>query len=200
LSWKQQIQKHNALAALSWQMAEAVERASGSIVAVDARPRVRTSGVIWRAGVIISTNHTIRRDEEITIALHDAREVRATLVGRDAGTDLAVLRVEGDGAGAVNMPAQFSDVSTLKVGNPRARHRAHRCGARREGEFRHRQRPWRQVAHVAWRRDRPPHSTDVSIFIGFSGGALLDTEGRVVGINTTGLARGQRANDSRFHG
>jgi len=69
----------NPLSALSRRMAEVVERASWSIVAVDARPRVRTSGVLWREGVIVSTNHTVRRDEEITVILHDRREVRATL-------------------------------------------------------------------------------------------------------------------------
>ncbi len=45
----------NPLSALSRRMAEVVERASWSIVAVDARPRVRTSGVLWREGVIVST-------------------------------------------------------------------------------------------------------------------------------------------------
>ncbi len=69
----------NPLSALSRRMAEVVERTSWSIVAVDARPRVRTSGVLWREGVIVSTNHTVRRDEEITVTLHDRREVRATL-------------------------------------------------------------------------------------------------------------------------
>lgn len=42
--------------------------------------------------------------------------MKASLVGRDAGTDLAVLRVEDDGAGAAHTPAQFADASTLKVG------------------------------------------------------------------------------------
>ncbi len=69
----------NPLSALSRRMAEVVERASWLIVALDARPRVRTSGVLWREGVIVSTNHTVRRDEEITVTLHDRREVRATL-------------------------------------------------------------------------------------------------------------------------
>ncbi len=85
----------NPLAALSAQIAAAVERAAPAIVSVDARPRVRTSGVIWREGVVVSTNHTVRRDEDITITLHDGREVPATLAGRDPGTGLAVLRFEG---------------------------------------------------------------------------------------------------------
>src|ERR671917_811024 len=85
----------NSIDALSRQLEAAVERVSPAIVAVDARPRVRTSGVIWRAGVVGSTNHTVRRDEDITVTLHDGRELKATLAGRDPATDIAVLRFEG---------------------------------------------------------------------------------------------------------
>ena len=106
---------NNELGAFSRQIAESVERVSASIVAVDARPRVRTSGVIWRPGIVVSTNHTIRRDEEISVATHDGRQIKATVAGRDGGTDLAVLKVEDD-PGAIS-PAQFADASTLGVGN-----------------------------------------------------------------------------------
>ena len=179
---------NNALSALSRQMAEAIERVSPSIVAVDARPRVRTSGVIWRPGVVVSTNHTVRRNEEITVTLHDGRQMKATLGGRDPGTDLAVLLVEeGDGE---NKDAQFADASTLKVGHlvlavgridPE---RGVSAAAGIVGVLGDKWRTWRggEIDRVI----RP----DISIFIGFSGGALVNTEGQVVGINTTGLARG----------
>ncbi len=104
---------NNPLGVLSRQMAQAVDRVSPSIVAVDARPRVRTSGVIWRPDVVVSTNHTIRRNEEITVALHDGQQIKATIAGRDAGTDLAVLRIEkNDGASAT---AEFADASTVPI-------------------------------------------------------------------------------------
>ena len=179
---------NNALGALSRQTAEAVERVSPAIVAVDARPRVRTSGVVWRPGIVVSTNHTVRRNEEITVTLHDERELKATLVGRDPGTDLAVLRVE-EGVGE-NNAAQFADASTLKVGNlvlavgridPE---RGVSAALGIVGVVGDRWRTWRggEIDRVI--------KPDVSIFIGFSGGALVNTEGQVVGINTTGLARG----------
>ena len=109
----------DSIAALSARLAGAVESVSPAIVALDARPRVRTSGVIWRPGVVVSTNHTVRRDEEITVTLHDGREVKATLAGRDAGTDLAVLRLEegADAGVAAGGPARFLDASALKVGH-----------------------------------------------------------------------------------
>src|SRR4029434_3186244 len=86
----------DSLRALSESLAKAVERVSKSVVAIDARPRVATSGIVWRDGVIVSTNHTVERDEEITVQLGDGRRLPATLVGRDASTDLAILRVEPD--------------------------------------------------------------------------------------------------------
>ena len=55
---------HDSLLAFSQNLAKAVERVSPAIVAIDARPRVATSGVVWRDGVIVSTNHTVQRDEE----------------------------------------------------------------------------------------------------------------------------------------
>ncbi len=180
----------NSLGALSRQMAAAVEHVSPLIVAVDARPRVRTSGVIWRAGVIVSTNHTIRRDEEIAVTLHDGREMRATLAGRDAGTDLAVLRIEEGNTSPANIHTQFADATTLKVGNlVLAAGRAHpERGVNASfgivSAVGDKWRTWR--GSEIDRLIRP----DVSIFIGFSGGALLDTEGRIIGINTSGLARG----------
>src|ERR687895_2474335 len=106
----------NSLDALSRQLAAAVERVSPAVVAVDARPRVKTSGVIWRAGVVVSTNHTVRRDEEITITLHDGHSVQATLAGRDPSTDLAVLRYESGAAGEETV-AETSDGAGLKVGH-----------------------------------------------------------------------------------
>jgi S1-C subfamily serine protease len=179
---------NNPLGELSRQMAQAVERVSPSIVAVDARPRVRTSGVIWRPDVVVSTNHTIRRNEEITVALHDGQQVKATVAGRDAGTDLAVLRIDkNEGASTT---AEFADASTLKVGNlvlAAGRTDPERGVTAGLGIVAFLGDKWR-----TWRGGEIDRliRTDISIFIGYSGGALLNTEGQVLGINTTGLARG----------
>src|ERR1035438_1385080 len=84
----------NQLAALSLEIASAVEKAGHNVVAVHARPRFSSSGVFWRPGVIVTAEHTIRREEEITVTLPDGTNVPATLAGTDAGTDLAVLKVD----------------------------------------------------------------------------------------------------------
>src|SRR5262245_36189517 len=109
----QTAEKTNQLITFSRDLAAAVERVSPSVVAVNARPRVATSGVLWRPGVVVATNHTIKREEEITVLLHDGRESPATLIGRDASTDLAALKID-EASGAADIADQADE---LKVGN-----------------------------------------------------------------------------------
>src|SRR5712692_7498348 len=106
----------NLLLVFSQSLAKAVERVSPVVVAIDARPRVATSGIVWRDGVIVSTNHTVQRNEEITVQVADGRRLPANLVGRDPSTDLAVLRVEGDQALGID-PVTTTAHNDLEVGN-----------------------------------------------------------------------------------
>src|SRR5271165_7493189 len=104
----------NELAALSNELAGAVERAAHAVVAVHARPRFSSSGVFWRPGVIVTAEHTIRREEDIRVTLPDGSSAAATLAGSDAGTDVAVLRVDGESpkplprAGAAPVPGNLA--------------------------------------------------------------------------------------------
>ena len=83
------------LAQLSDDLAAAVERAGSAVVTVNARRRMPASGIVWSEdGLIVTANHVVERDEEITVNLPDGREVAATLIGRDPGTDLALLQIE----------------------------------------------------------------------------------------------------------
>src|SRR5689334_3897097 len=85
----------NPLIALSNELAAVADRAGRAVVAVHARPRMSSSGVLWSDGVIVTAEHTVRRDEEIRVTLPDGKTVSATLAGRDPGTDLAVLKIDG---------------------------------------------------------------------------------------------------------
>src|SRR5438477_4191521 len=85
------------LAQLSDELAAAVEKAGRSVVRVNGRPRQAASGIVWSAdGAIVTADHVIEQDE-LTVGLPDGREVPAKIVGRDPGTDLAVLRAEATG-------------------------------------------------------------------------------------------------------
>src|ERR1041384_2865847 len=83
------------LASLSDDLAGAAETLGRSVVAIHARRRIPASGVVWRDGVVVAAHHTVQRDEDITVTLHDGSTAGASLAGRDHSTDLAVLRLDG---------------------------------------------------------------------------------------------------------
>lgn len=84
----------NSLISLSNEIADLVDRTAASVVAVHGRRRFNSSGIHWQPGVIVTAAHTLRTDEGIVITTGSGEEFKSELVGRDPGTDLAVLRVE----------------------------------------------------------------------------------------------------------
>src|ERR1044071_2643227 len=102
----------STLTALSDELAGAVERAAPFVVAVNGRTRIPSSGVLWRPGVVVTAEHSVKRDEDLSVVLPDGRKVAATLAGRDPGTDLAVLKLEGGGQSGGIVPAP-----PVKTGN-----------------------------------------------------------------------------------
>lgn len=167
---------------LSTAFADAAAQAGAAIVAVHARRRIPASGLHWRPGLVVAAHHTVRRDEDITVTLADGHEAKATLVGRDPATDLALLRLEGtDGATATRAEAlPRVGQLVLAIGRPGPTITA-TLGA--VAEVGPEWRTWHGGTIAAFLR------ADVAIQDGFSGGALVDARGRVLGLNTSGLAR-----------
>ena len=173
-----------ALVDLSNDLAGAVERAGRGVVAVNGRHRVPSSGVHWRQGVIVTADHTLEREEEITITLAGGRNVPAELAGRDAGTDVAVLKVQG-----LELPiVEIGDDSSLQVG-----HFVLAVGRPVDGGL---SASAGIVSAIgpAWRSWRGGQidrlvRLDLTLYPGFSGGPLVDAQGRVAGITTSGLSR-----------
>ena len=174
----------NPLAELSAGLADAVETAGHSIVAIHARRRIPSSGVIWRDGVIVSASHTVRTDGEVAVTLPSGDSARASIVGRDAATDLVALRLNGSTA---TVARRASDDAArvgslvLAVGRP---------GRKVSASF-------GIISAVAddWRgaaggRIERVLRLDLSIYDGFSGGPLVDATGAVLGIDNSALARG----------
>jgi S1-C subfamily serine protease len=103
----------SSLVSLSQELASVVERSAAAVVAVHARPRFNSSGVHWSPGVVVTAEHTLRQDESIVVSTGAGDELRAEVAGRDAGTDLAVLRVKD-----LTIPtASKSDDSGHRAGN-----------------------------------------------------------------------------------
>ncbi len=170
----------NLLVALSEAMAEAVARGAMATVTVDARDRFPASGVGYAADLVLTADHVIER-EEIRVVLPDGRERPAVRVGRDPSTDLALLRVtEG--------PVPTLEVATgeprvgqlvLALGRPTAEGIQASVGV---------------ISAIGGVLPTPGGGwleryirTDVTMYPGFSGGPLVDVEGRALGINTSGL-------------
>lgn len=171
---------------LSDEMAGAVETAGQAIVRVNARRRLPATGIVWanEGGntTIVSANHVVERDEEITIVAADGRELPAKLVGRDPGSDLVVLRVEGATLPPIQR-AGAAKVGSLVLALGRAGELAATLGI---------------VSALGgpWEGGRGQRftqliSSDAPMFPGFSGGPLVDASGRSLGLLSSHLGRGQ---------
>ncbi len=152
------------------------------------------SGVVVRGdGMILTNEHVIMEAESIRVRLSDGREFEASVVGRDARSDLAVIRIPAQGL----RPAELGDLRTVRrgqwaiaMGNP--------FGLARDGQASV------SIGHVsatgrALQRELDPTQqryygnliqTTADINPGNSGGPLLNLNGQVIGINTAIQTRG----------
>ncbi len=171
------------LAGLSRDLAATAELVGRSVVAVHARRRIPSSGVVWRPGVVVAASHTVTRDEDINVTLASGRTAAATLAGRDPATDVAVLRLEDAAVPAVEK-GHDDDLQVgrlvLALGRPGPQLTASLGIVSAVGG------EWR-----TWQGGRIDRFVrlDLSIYDGFSGGPLVEVGGRVLGLNTSGLAR-----------
>lgn len=164
-------------------LTSAVEKGGASTILVDARKRYPASGIAFADDLVLTADHVVTREEDIKITLPDGNSVGATIAGRDPGSDLALLRV----AEKVLTPAKTSD--TFKVGQlVLALGRPSSAGM---------QASWGIVTAISGpaRTSRGGLldeyiQTETTPYPGFSGGPLINTEGDVLGLNTSGLTRG----------
>lgn len=170
----------NLLAALSEAMAEAVARGAMATVTVDARDRFPASGVGYAADLVLTADHVIER-EEIRVVLPDGRERPAVRVGRDPSTDLALLRVTEGPVPPLEVATGEPRVGqlVLALGRPTAEGIQASMGV---------------ISAIGRALPTPGGGwleryirTDATMYPGFSGGPLVDVEGRALGINTSGL-------------
>ena len=177
----------NTLAELSSQLSATVEQIGGHIVAIHARRRIPSSGVIWREGVIVSASHTVRRDGDVRVKLPSGDDVVAHVVGRDAATDLVVLRAPE----VKSPPAPRADVNAARVGSfVLAVGRPGRTVTASFGIVSADVDGWRSGSGA--RLDRVLR-LDLAVYDGFSGGPLVAASGGVIGIDNSAFARGGAA-------
>ncbi|MBK8965078.1 MAG: trypsin-like peptidase domain-containing protein [Saprospiraceae bacterium] len=147
-----------------------------------ARPRSGTgSGVIYSSdGYILTNNHVVEFADEFEVTLHDNREFRARLIGADPSTDMAVLKIDAKDLPAIEV-GNSDDVKVgewaLAVGNPFDLTSTVTAGIISAKS--------RDINII--RKGAPIESfiqTDAAVNPGNSGGALVDVNGRLIGINS----------------
>jgi S1-C subfamily serine protease len=179
----------NVFQALDQAVAAAVATAGRSVVHVGRGHGHAGTGIVWADDLVISSSfHTPDRTKVGIPAPpgngDDVDRREAEVIGRDPGTDVALLRVTGGGL----TPATFRDIGGLAVGNL-----ALALG-----------RPGRTVraslraVGVLGPAVRTPHGGKLDRYVesdrqiprGFAGGPLIDADGAVIGMNTRTLLRG----------
>jgi S1-C subfamily serine protease len=166
---------------ISAALGAAVQNAGASVVTVDARRRFPASGVVTAAGRVLTASHVVQADE-IEIVLPDGTRLSAELLGRDLQSDLALLKLAED----TGSPAETNEDSkvgqlALALGRPGGEVQASLGIVSAIGgplHFRH-----GGILEGHLRTDAVPYP-------GFSGGPLVDVDGKVLGINTSGLGFG----------
>ncbi|HEY2943591.1 MAG TPA: trypsin-like peptidase domain-containing protein [Vicinamibacteria bacterium] len=169
---------------LSSAIAAAVDAAGQAVVRVEGRRRGPSSGIAWSSdGVIVAAHHNVEWDEDVTVGRHDGTTARATVVGRDPTTDLAVLRAPLTGLATPDWASDGLKVGhlVLALTRPGRTVRASLGVVHALGD------EWRTAA--GGRVDRYLQ-TDVGVQPGFSGSLLADVSGRALGMNNAGLMRG----------
>lgn len=148
------------------------------------------SGVIFNSdGMIVTNNHVISRDnrpaDNIEVQLATGETIPATVVGRDPFTDLAVVKVERQGLPAAHFLEDLSEVRpgqyAIAIGSPLGYSNSVTLGV---VSGLHREIPFQGAESMAL---IDLIQTDAAISPGNSGGALVDAEGRVIGVNVAYL-------------
>ena len=173
----------NVFVEISKAMADAVNNAGNSVVLVNARRRRPSSGIAYASDLVLTAEHAVERDENISVVLSDGEEVSVEVAGRDPGSDLALMKLAEGKLTPANTVLEEPGVGelVLALGRPTPSGIEASLGV---------------ISAV----DGPVHSrrgmidrfirTDAIPLPGFSGGALINADGLVVGINTSGLSHG----------
>jgi S1-C subfamily serine protease len=171
------------LSHLSGEIAQVVAALAPSVVRVDARGGRAATGIVWADNLVLTADHVIEAEDNILVT-GAPTTVKASLVGRDRATDLALLRTEGL-RGAPAARGRSADVRTGHIVLALAG-----CIGEQQvtmgivtgssGEFR----SWRggQINSLI--------QTTAELLPGFSGGPLVDAEGQVIGINSWNFGHG----------
>jgi len=172
-----------SLIEFSRELANTVERAGKSTIAVLEGGRSGVSGTVWREGIAVTIAHTIHSLEEVNVVLPSGTEVKAAVTARDPGTDIAILKLPSEAPVATladDAEARAGEV-VLSVGR-----RGNEGLAAAYGIISAVSGAWR--THSGAKVDRWLR-LDLNPFPGFSGGPIVNAAGEVLGVAVSGRGR-----------
>ena len=160
------------------------ERFFGLDLPYDNQPRVEQnqgSGLIFSDGLVMTNAHVVNGSDKVVVGLTNGKKIKAKLIGQDLFTDIAVLKIEGEGPWPI---AKLGDSSKIKVGdwaiavgNPFGLENTVTLGIVSNLN--------RNVNQLGiYDKKLELIQTDAAINPGNSGGPLLNSNGEVIGINT----------------
>ena len=165
-------------------LASAVEKGGGATVLVDARRRYPASGISYGTNLVLTADHVVTREEELNITSGEGKTYPVTIAGRDPGSDLALLRLSEKALSPAKVAQVEPKVGQLVLGLGRPTNSGIQAS-------------WGIITAIGGpaRTGRGGLldeyiQTETTPYPGFSGGPLVNTEGEVLGLNTSGLTRG----------
>lgn len=173
----------NSLSTLSAEIADTVARAAGSVAAVHGRARYDSSGIVWGRDIVVTSSQGLQHQDDLQITGPSGKKVAAEFVGRDVGTDIAVLRVKDLDAAAPLRSTQQSRPGDLALVVGRNGDTGTSAGF---GVVSGVGPPWR-----TWRGGKLDSfiRLDVGVFAPAIGGAVVNVAGELLGMATTALTR-----------
>ena len=176
----------SALISLSEEIENVADKVSKSVVSVHSRTRGNGSGVVWSSdGLIVTCSHIVRNLDELEVSLSNGKSFPAKVIGNDPYSDITLLKIQANGKNdSISLnPIEIGDSENLRAGqfvlalaNPYGQYPSITEGIITSERSSLGGSQWGAITDNIV-------ITDARLNPGYSGGPLVDVEGKMIGLN-----------------